>query len=49
MSMRNDEHITLCVIGVLKAGTLVFLSDLGDQSIKTPDDIFGGPTMRLLA
>jgi hypothetical protein len=49
MSMRNDEHITLCIIRVLKAGTLVFLSDLGDQCIKTADDIFGGSIERLLA
>jgi hypothetical protein len=48
MSMRNDEHIALCIIRIVKAGTLVFLSDLGDQSVETADDIFGGSMKRLM-
>lgn len=38
--MRNNQDITFWLVRVLEAGTVVFLLDLGDQGIKTADDIF---------
>lgn len=40
--MRNDKDITLGLIRVLEAGTLVFVFDLIDQSIEATNDILGG-------
>lgn len=41
MAVRNDKDIALGLIRVLEAGTLVFVSDLIDQSIEAANDILG--------
>ena len=42
MAVRDNKNITLVVIGVLEAGTLVFVLDFIDQSVKAANDIFRG-------
>jgi hypothetical protein len=39
--VRNNQDIPFLLARVVEAGAVVFLLDLGDQCIKTADDIFG--------
>lgn len=41
--MCDEKYITLLIVlGVFETGTVVFVSDVGDKSIETADDVFGG-------
>ena len=42
MAVRDNKNITLVVIGVLEAGTLIFVLDFIDQSVKAANDILRG-------
>lgn len=39
--MRNNQDVPFLLVGVLEAGAVVFVLDLGDQSIETADNVFG--------
>jgi hypothetical protein len=39
--MRNNQDVPFLLVWVVKAGTVIFLLDLGDQGVETADDIFG--------
>jgi hypothetical protein len=41
VAVRNNQDVPLRLVGMLEAGAVIFLLDLGDQGIKTADDIFG--------
>lgn len=40
--MRNDQHIAFRGVGVLQAGAVVFLFDIGDECVEAADYVFGG-------
>lgn len=40
--MPDEKHISSLVVGVFETGTVVFVSDIGDESVETADDVFGG-------
>lgn len=42
MAVRDEKHISSLVVGVFETGTVVFVSDIGDESVETANDVFGG-------
>lgn len=40
--MCHDEYVSVRRIGVLEAGAVVFLFDIGDECVESADHVFGG-------